>query len=197
MRLGFLTTVLLLLCLTPALHAQTLGLNAPQLYEKGMNNLMGIGISRNDLTAVDYLRRSAELGYPPAQVVLGYFYDTGSVVAQDSQQAADWYKKAAKQDDRLADWLLGRLYYTGNGVPRDLSAAEPWLQKAANQGDPFGQYLLGMIRLERNDYSRAADLFRKAAMQGLPQAQQQLGELLKRGQGVNADDNSRLTSGCW
>src|SRR5438132_5747301 len=89
-----------------------------------------------------------------------------------TRSRADWYRKAARQDDRLADWLLGRLYYSGSGVPRDLSAAEPWLQKSANQGDPFGQYLLGLIRLERNDYPKAADWFRKAAMQGLPQAQQ-------------------------
>jgi uncharacterized protein len=182
---------LLLICLLLSsagfTQTPTLGLNAPQLYEKGMNSLMGVGVSRNDLNAVDYLRRSAELGYPPAQVALGYFYDTGSVVSQDSGQAADWYRKAAKQDDRLADWLLGRLYYNGNGVPRDLNAAEPWLQKAANQGDPFGQQLLGLIRLERNDYPKAAEWFRKAAMQGLPQSQMQLGELLKDGRGVTQD----------
>ena len=182
-------SVLLSLLLTSGTYAQTasLGLNAPQLYEKGMNNLMGAGVSRNDVNAVEYLRRSAELGYPPAQVVLGYFYDTGSLVSQDSQQSADWYKKAARQDDRLAEWLLGRLYYTGGGIPRDLSAAELWLQKSANQGDPFGQYLLGMVRLERNDYPKAANWFRRAAVQGLAQAQRQLGELLKQGQGVNAD----------
>src|SRR5258708_5878570 len=121
-------SILLLCVLTSAAYSQTpsLGLNAPQLYEKGMNSLLGAGVSRNDLDAVDYFRRSAELGYPQAQVVLGYFYETGSIVTQDSQQAADWYKKAARQDDRLADWLLGRLYYTG-GVPRDLNAAESWL----------------------------------------------------------------------
>ena len=34
---------------------------------------------------------------------------------------------------------------------------------------------------------KAADWFRKAAMQGLPQAQAQLGELLKDGRGVTAD----------
>jgi len=183
------SSLLLCLLLSPVAFTQTptLGLSAPQLYEKGMNNLMGMGISRSDLNAVDYLRRSAELGYPPAQVALGYLYDTGSVVSQDSGQAADWYKKAAKQDDRLADWLLGRLYYTGNGIPRDLSAAESWLQKAASLGDPFGQYLLGLIKLERNDYPRAAEWFRNAAMQGLPQAQAQLGELFKRGRGVTED----------
>jgi TPR repeat protein len=80
------SSLLLYLMLTPALFAQTptLGLNAPQLYNKGMSSLMGVGVSGNDLNAVDHLRRSAELGYPPAQVVLGYFYDTGSVVSQDS-----------------------------------------------------------------------------------------------------------------
>ncbi len=177
----------LLLTATAYAQAPTLGLNAPQLYEKGMNSLIGVGISRNDVNALDYLHRSAELGYPQAQVVLGYFYDTGSVVTQDPSQAADWYKKAAKQDDRLADWLLGRLFFTGNGVPRDLNTAETWLQRAANQGDPFGQQLLGSIRLERNDYPKAAEWFRKAAMQGMPQAQAQLGQLLKEGRGVTTD----------
>jgi uncharacterized protein len=186
-----LANAVLLLCLLPgpAAFAQSssIGLNAPQLYEKGMNSLMRVGVYRSDINAVDYIRRSAELGYAPAQVVLGYFYDTGNRLSQNSGEAADWYKKAAKQDDHLAAWLLGRLYFTGFGIPRDLSAAESWLQKAADQGDPFGQYLLGMSRLERNDYAPAADWFLKAAMQGLPQAQQQLGELLLQGKGVNTD----------
>jgi uncharacterized protein len=188
MRRTLISALILSALLTSAAFAQTgtLGMNAPQLYEKGMNNLLGVGVSRNDLNAVDFFRRSADLGYPQAQVVLGYFYETGSVVTQDSTQAAEWYKKAARQDDRLADWLLGRLYYTG-GVPRDLNVAESWLQKSANQGDPFGQYFLGLVRLERNDYPKAADWFHKAAMQGLPQAQQHWGELLKQGQGVNED----------
>lgn len=189
MRPVLISVLLLCLHISPATHAQTttLGLNAPQLYEKGMNSLLGVGVSRNDLKAVDYFRRSAELGYLQAQVTLGYFYDTGIVISQDSAQAADWYKKAAKQDDRLADWLLGRLYFTGSGVPRELNVAQSWLQKSANQGDPFGQYLLGMVLVERNDYSEAVDSFQKAAIQGLPQAQQQLGELLKQGRGVNQD----------
>jgi TPR repeat protein len=189
MHRALISALILSVFLTPAAFAQTgtLGLNAPQLYEKGMNSLLGVGVSRNDLNAVDFFRRSADLGYPQAQVVLGYFFETGSIVPGDAAQAADWYKKAARQDDRLADWLVGRLYYTGNGVPRDLNAAESWLQKSANQGDPFGQYLLGLVRLERNDYSKAADWFRKAAMQGLPSAQQHLGELLQQGQGVNED----------
>ena len=72
-RIPGLLLVSLLLSPTAFTQTPTLGMNAPQLYEKGMNSLMGVGVSRNDLNAVDYLRRSAELGDPPAQVALGYF----------------------------------------------------------------------------------------------------------------------------
>ncbi|HEY7617722.1 MAG TPA: tetratricopeptide repeat protein [Terriglobales bacterium] len=164
-------------------HGQA-NLNAPRLFELGMNALTGIGPGRDDMAAMENFRRSADLAYPPAQVVLGYLYETGSIVAAQPGAAVEWYKKAAKQDDRVGDWLLGRMYFTGSGVARDLSLAQAALQKAANQGDPFGQYLLGMVLLERNQYAQAGDWFRKAAVQGLPQAQQQLGLLLKQGQGV-------------
>ena len=127
------------------------------------------------------------LGYAPAQVVIGYFYDTGSIVVAEPGQAVAWYKKAAAQDDRLGEWLLGRVYYLGTGFPRDLDQAAKACEKAASQGDPFGQHILGMIKLERNEYAKAADWFRKSALQGLPQAQQQLGLLLKQGRGVTTD----------
>ncbi len=168
--------------------AQSNSIDAPRLFEHGMNALTGLGPSHNNQTALDDLRRSADLGYPPAQVVLGYIYETGSAgVAQDAGQAVDWYKKAVKQDDNVGEWLLGRAYLTGAGVPRDLEQAASALKKSATHNDPFGQYLLGTVLLERNQYTQAADMFRKAAMQGLPQAQQQLGLLLKEGRGVSPD----------
>jgi uncharacterized protein len=165
----------------------TAGPSPEQLYDKGMNALIGSGPSHSDLNATQYLRRSAELGYAPAQVVLGYLFETGNVLTRDPGQAADWYKKAAEQDDVLGEELLGRIIFSGEANVRDLNEAEKWLRKAASHDDPFSEYLLGMVRLERNDYSHAAEWFGKAANQGLPQAQQQLGELLRQGQGVNSD----------
>jgi len=167
--------------------SQTVGLNAPQLFQKGMNALTGSNVSRNDQNAFDYFRHSAELGYAPAQVVLGYFYETGRATAPEPRQALDWYKKAGEQDDALAQWLAGRLIDKGDAAVRDLNEAEVWLQKSAAHDNPFAEYLLGMIRLERQDYPSAAGWFRKAAEQGLPQAQAQLGLLLKDGRGVNQD----------
>jgi hypothetical protein len=179
--------VVLFFAVSTAVSAQTtLGMNAPRLFDQGMDALMGIGVGTSDVSAIDYFHRSADLSYAPAQTVMGYFYETGSKVTADPAAAAEWYKKATKQDDRLADWLLGRLYFTG-AVPRDLDAAETSLKRAASQGDPYGEYLLGLVKLERNDYVNAAVMFRKAAAQGIPMAQQQLGNLLKDGKGVDAD----------
>jgi hypothetical protein len=187
--LAFLLMVSLLATLMAQQPKGPLGAeSAAALYEKGMNALMGTGISHHDVQALDYIRRSAQAGYGPAQVALGYFEETGSLTAREPQEAAQDYRKAALHGDRLAQWVLGRLYYTGDAAPiRDLNEAEKWLKQAASQGDPFGAHVLGVVRLERQDYPSAAKWFRAAAEQGLPQAQQQLGLLLKDGRGVPAD----------
>lgn len=161
--------------------------NPQRLFEMGLDAMSTEGADRNPQAAIDYLHRSANLGYPPAEVMLGSFYDTGYTVPHQPGEAANWYKKAALQDDPVGEWLLARLILNGGLAPRDLNEAARWLQKSASHGDPFGEYLLGSVKLERQDYSSAATWFRKAAMQGMPQAQEQLGLLLKQGQGVNTD----------
>jgi TPR repeat protein len=130
---------------------------------------------------LDYFHRSADLGYAPAQDMMGYFTLTGTLTPQEPGEAASWYRKAAQQGDRLGQWVLGSFYYLGTGVPRDLNQAEHWLRLAADQDDPFGQHLLGRLSQERGDYVAATGFFRKAANHGLPQAQKQLGLLLKEG----------------
>ena len=184
MRIHLLAWTLLLAFALPNVFAQS---NPEQLFDRGMNALKGTGVSHNTITAVELIRRSAELGYVPAQVALGYFYDTGTYVPGEQAQAVVWYRKASDQDDRLAEWLLGRLYFMGSGVPRDTQMAAGFLKKAADQDDPFAEYLLGSIELEHSNYAKAADWFRKAAQQGLPQAQLQLGILLHQGLGIKAD----------
>jgi hypothetical protein len=179
-------TALLILFVAAFLSAQD-SLNGPKLFGWGMNILTETNHRHTKLDAVEDFRASADLGYAPAQVMMGYLYETGTIVARDPGRAVEWYRKAAQQNDVLGEWLLGRSLYSGSGASKDLSEAGRWLQKAAEHNDPFGQYLLGMVRMESGDYAPAADLFRKASMQGLVQAQQQLASLLKQGQGVTAD----------
>jgi TPR repeat protein len=160
-----LLTSLLVLALTSSLPAQQSNsrIDAAALFEKGMNGILGTGYSRTDVTALEYFRNSADLGYAPAQVVMGYFAETGLLRTQDAHEAVTWYAKAAKQDDALAQWIFGRCYFTGSGEPRDLNEAAKWLQKAANGGNPFAAYLLGSVKLERQDYAGAANWFASAS----------------------------------
>jgi hypothetical protein len=62
-----------------------------EFFDKGMNALVGTSVSRNDASSLDYLRQSANLGYAPAQVVLGSLYQTGRTVVREARQALDWY----------------------------------------------------------------------------------------------------------
>jgi TPR repeat protein len=149
-----------------------------------MNAIRGSSFHRNDTDAIEFFRRSAELGYAPAQVALGYIYETGFSVAREPRRAADWYKKAAQQGDPLAAWLLGRVIYLGAVPPLDVNDAATWLQKSSDSSNPFAQYLLGLIKVGKNDYTQAAELFQKASEQGLPQAQYELGKLLQEAPGT-------------
>src|SRR5580658_4449762 len=189
MRRIFLSLILVLLS-TIAL-AQSSSPDA--LYERGMDAITGVGPSRNDSLGIDYFRHSSDLGYGPAQIALGYYYETGTFLARDPGQALDLYRKAAQQGDPLAGWLAGRIYFIGGGVPRDLDAAQKWLKIAAGQNNAFGAYYLGRLMADR-DYTKAPKLYKIAADQGLPQAQYFYAKTLKDGRGITQD---RFTAYVW
>ena len=45
------------------------------LYDRGVDAITGVGPSRNEQGGIDLFRRSAALGFRPAQVALGYYYE--------------------------------------------------------------------------------------------------------------------------
>jgi uncharacterized protein len=163
------------------------------LYERGMDAITGVGASRNDTLGIDYFRRSAALGYGPAQIALGYYYETGGFIARDPGEAVDLYRKAAQTGDPLAGWLAGRFYLLGTGGVVDREAAFKWLKIAAGQNNPFGAYYLGRLMADR-DYTKAPKLYKIAADQGLPQAQYFYAKALRDGRGIPQD---RLTAYVW
>ncbi|MGA3087687.1 MAG: tetratricopeptide repeat protein [Terriglobales bacterium] len=163
------------------------------LYDRGVDAITGIGPSRNDSQGIDNFRHSAALGYGPAQVALGYYFETGTSVARDPAQAVELYRKAAQQGDSLGAWLAGRLYFLGGAVPRDLEAAQKWLKLSADQNNAYGAYYLGRLMADR-DYTKAPRLYKIAADQGLPQAQYFYAKALKDGRGIPQD---RFTAYVW
>ncbi|MBR9824200.1 MAG: hypothetical protein GYB36_00165 [Alphaproteobacteria bacterium] len=61
------------------------------------------------------------------------------------------------------------------------------LQSAAADGDPVARYQLGVQQLEAGDARSAAILLRRAAEQGVPDAQYRFAKLLETGEGVDID----------
>ena len=163
------------------------------LYDRGVDAITGIGPTRNDTLGIDYFRRSSDIGFGPAQIALGCYYETGTILPRDPALALDLYRKAAQQGDPLAGWLAGRLYFLGGAVPRDPEAARKWLKLSADQNNPYGAYYLGRLMAER-DYTKAPVLYKIAADQGLPQAQYFYAKTLKDGRGIPQD---RLTAYIW
>jgi TPR repeat protein len=156
------------------------------LYERGLAAITGVGESRNDAAGIDYFRRSSDLGFGPAQVALGYYYEMGIVPGNQGQPSLDLYKKAAQRGDPLAAWMLGRRYYLGIGVPQDQEAAKKWFKISVDQKNAYGAYYLGRA-LAETDPAKALGNFKFAAEQGLPQAQYFYGKALKDGTGGAAD----------
>jgi uncharacterized protein len=182
MRRTILLSVLLLL--SALAYAQSTSPDA--LYERGMDVITGVGTAHDDQQGIEYFRRSADVGYGPAQIALGYYYETGTTLAKDQAHALDLYRKAAQTGDPLAAWLTGRLYFLGSGAPRDLDTAQKWFKMSASQNNAYGAYYLGRLMADR-DFAKAPALYKIAADQGLPQAQYYYGKALKDGRGIAQD----------
>ncbi len=145
--------------------------------------------------AVSKYQKAADQGSGMAQERLGWCYETGCGVAQNTEKAKAYYKKAAEilkeeaeQGDAEAQAWLGSLYSIGEGVAQNTEKAIEWWTKAAYQGNVMaqsnlaGSYLYG-DGVEK-DSKKAAEWFEKAAMQGDAYSQYWLGRMYLEGDGI-------------
>jgi uncharacterized protein len=105
----------------------------------------GLGVPRYYAKAVEWWRRSAAQGYPPAQSQLGFMYANGMGVRLDHRESVRWTRLAAKQGHAPAQYNLGGSYYGGFGVPQDYAEAAKWFHSAAEQGHTDSQIFLGFM----------------------------------------------------
>ena len=119
------------------------------------------------VAATTSLRRAADAGHAPSQVLLASILDD----AEFDAEAVAWYRKAAEQGDAGGEYGLGSMYLSGEGVKQDLSQAYHWLALAATRGHERATVALGhaYLRAARNeletapDPARAAEWVRKSA----------------------------------
>ena len=103
----------------------------------GLSRLLmrGQGAPKDEALAMDWLGRSAEAGYAPAQNVLGVYHVFGSHgLAQDSQLGMQWMAQAANQNYCGAAIGLALLIGMGEGTPHNPELANQWLAQARQMG---------------------------------------------------------------
>lgn len=98
-----------------------------------------------DVSQVEKLRQTADLGDVQAQFNLGLCYEFGRGVAKDQIMAMKWFRDAAEQGYDEAQYTLGCCYNGDEGFPKDAGEAVKWWGKAAAQGHANAEYCLGLI----------------------------------------------------
>ena len=188
--------------------------NAEAQFKLGGMYERGQGVGRDYVEAARLLRLAAEGGHAVAQYNLGGMFEYGDGVEMNKKEAARWYQLAAKQGHADAQVDLGNMFEKGQGVAQDEDQAMRWWQLAAAEGnksdDALGKltrltdnlncfvtvgdiYYYGNDDLER-DYVMAFKLYSVAAENNNTEAQFKLGEMYRRGLGVekNIEEARRL-----
>jgi uncharacterized protein len=121
-------------------------------------------VPENYAVSCDWMRRSAEQGFAPAQELMGRMYLGAN---GDYGKADMWLRRAAEQGNAEAQFSLGAAYEQGRMGASDYREAFKWLLKAAEQGHADAQFTLGQMyeagEFVSQNYVLAAKWYRKAA----------------------------------
>lgn len=105
----------------------------------GWHYFKGITVSKDHPEALNWFRKSAQMGNASGQFNLGMMYANGYGTAKNYQEAARWFKLAADQGKANAQLNLGLMYLAGRGVEQNTQEGMRLLQLAADQGDKNAQ----------------------------------------------------------
>ena len=114
--------------------------------------MIGMGVEKNQSKAFEYYKESASAGFPEGQSSLGDCFKYGCGVAQDCQQAVKWYEKAISPESEGEDPSYDAMH-------------------------ELAELLLDGNGIEK-DEKRGVELLKKAAENGLAEAQFMYGSLL-------------------
>lgn len=135
----------------------------------------GLTVKKDEKTAFEWYKLSADQGNCRGQGILGYCYGEGFGVEKDEAEAMRWYRLAASQGETVAIYNIGYCFEDGIGVEKDVFEAVKWYTLAAEQGNAFAQNSLGYCYEDgigvEEDPIMAARWYKLSADQGYPWAQ--------------------------
>lgn len=139
-------------------------------------------------TAIEEWGPLAELGNPLAQHNIGFMYNSGKGVVQNSKTALKWFILSAEQGYAEAQYNVGIFYDAGTGVKENDKTAIHWYTLSAEQGNAEAQNSLGRMYNFGNGIPEqnkvAVEWYIKAAKQGHALSQFDLGVMYANGEGV-------------
>ena len=132
-------------------------------YKLGSMFKKGLGTDIDMDKAIDYFKRSAELGNKNAKRVLALEYISGEHLEQDIEKGLAMLTECADSGDNISCYKLGKIYFKGEIVLQNLEKVEKYLLLA--EDNEFTQYALGKLYLqeEKYDVQKAVDYFEKSA----------------------------------
>ena len=157
---------------------------SPQMLRVGAENRLALWV------------RGAQAELPAAEYLIGLCYKNGVRVSSDESKAFQCQLKAALQGCQPAMFLVAMEYKTRNEInPSDLNAisyAKYWAEKGARLGEPQTQCFWAnyFASTPEDRYS----WLKKAADQGLPEAQYLVGKCFETGNGTYLEKN---TAASW
>lgn len=114
---------------------------ATRLYDQAV-----AGLQAEDASAVETLRRAADMGHAQAQLTLAGLHETGeSGVSQDLVEARRWVRRAAEGGDARGMFGYGMFLFEGTGGTQDRVAGLDWMTRAARAGLIDAQFNVGVI----------------------------------------------------
>lgn len=159
--------------------------------------------------ALEYLRKSAELGHPAAITRLAVMHKEGEEAEKNVRECVKLLEKAVEKEHGHAMYLLGEMHKEGVNdetgkklLDADLSKAVSLFIQASQQGHPHAQFELGRLCYDRHQsygepeaLEEAIKFFREAAEKGHRNAKIHLGMLYHKGKGVQED--KQLAAKLW
>lgn len=120
-------------------HQRTLDLALKGVKEAqfniGLNYAKGEWVKQDRLVSLEWMKKSAEQGYPAANYACGYDYYYGEHIEKDFHLAFTYFERGAKLDDNWSQYYLGVMYANGQGTIKDKVNAYCWYNISYSNGN--------------------------------------------------------------
>ena len=139
-------------------------------YYMGYMYRNGEGVAKDGYKALEWFKKSAELGDTDSMTNIGCMYIDGDAIPQDSYKAIEWLRKAGDAGQLSALCIIAEIYRDGKGVPKDVNKAIEWYIKAMNAGNVIAPYNIAIIyeegKLVPRNMNKAIEWYKKGVDMG-------------------------------